>query len=63
MPETFWIPGLMKKEADMQIKHIGFRVSGLYTVASLALKEQHMSTPTAPFRRGVCGLPGRLAVG
>ncbi len=28
----------------MQIKHIGFRVRGLYTVASFALKEHHMST-------------------
>ena len=28
----------------MQIKHIGFRVRGFYTVASFALKEHHMST-------------------
>ncbi len=27
----------------MQIKHIGFRVCGFYTVASFATKEQHMN--------------------
>ncbi len=27
----------------MQIKHIGFRVRGFYTVASFATKEHHMS--------------------